>query len=312
MRLIIRSGGESAMQEWREQFRVHAPDLEIVSWHDDVDPASIDYALVWAPDPGRLATFPNLKLIISAGAGVDHIVSDPAWPRHLPIARMVTPRTETEMAEFVLTSALMLTRDLKRAIDQQTRRHWELYDSLRVAADVRVGIMGLGHLGIAAARLLAKVGFPVSGWSRGASTLPDGLPSYAGPDQFASFLSRTDLLVCLLPATEATRGILNRDTFAHLPRGASLINAGRGTHMVTQDVLDALDTGHLHQALLDVFDPEPLPPESPLWTHPQIIITPHCAAIPDRQERARHTAWLITANERGDPLPNIYDPTRGY
>ncbi|WP_241076311.1 2-hydroxyacid dehydrogenase, partial [Achromobacter insuavis] len=250
MRLIIRSGGESAMAEWREQFRVHAPDLEIVSWFDDVDPASIDYALVWAPDHGRLATFPNLKLIISAGAGVDHIVSDPAWPRHLRIARMVTPRTETEMAEFVLTSALMLTRDLKRAIDQQARRHWELYDSLRVAADVRVGIMGLGHLGIAAARLLAKVGFPVSGWSRGATTLPDGLPSYAGPEQFPEFLSRTDLLVCLLPATEATRGILNRDTFAHLPRGASLINAGRGSHMVTQDVLDALDSGHLHQALL--------------------------------------------------------------
>ncbi|WP_241118956.1 2-hydroxyacid dehydrogenase, partial [Achromobacter xylosoxidans] len=268
MRLIIRSGGESAMEEWREQFKRHAPDLEIVSWFDDVDPASIDYALVWAPDPGRLATFPNLKLIISAGAGVDHIVSDPAWPRHLRIARMVTPRTETEMAEFVLTSALMLTRDLKRAIDQQARRHWELYDSLRVAADMRVGIMGLGHLGIAAARLLAKVGFPVSGWSRGATTLPDGLPSYAGPDQFPEFLSRTDLLVCLLPATEATRGILNRDTFAHLPRGASLINAGRGSHMVTQDLLDALDSGHLHQALLDVFDPEPLPPESPLWTHP--------------------------------------------
>ncbi|CAB3687037.1 MAG: 2-hydroxyacid dehydrogenase [Achromobacter pulmonis] len=312
MRLIIRSGDESAMQEWRAHFRVYAPDLEIVGWRDKVDPASIDYALVWAPEPGRLATFPNLKLIISAGAGVDHIVADPAWPRHLPVARMVTPRTETEMAEFVLTSALMLTRDLKRAIDQQARRHWELYDSLRVAADVRVGIMGLGHLGIAAARLLSRVGFPVSGWSRGASALPDGLPSYAGQAQFGEFLAGADLLVCLLPATDATRGILNRDTFAQLPRGASLINAGRGAHLVTQDLLDALDDGHLHQAVLDVFDPEPLPPESALWAHPGIIITPHCAAIPDRRERARHTAWLIAANERGEALPNIYDPARGY
>lgn len=312
MRLIIRSGSPRAIDEWREKFNIHAPALDVVDWHDDIDPATVDYALVWAPDPGRLATFPNLKLIISAGAGVDHIVSDPAWPRHLRIARMVTPRTETEMAEYVLTSALMLTRDVKRAIDQQARRHWELYDSLRVAADIRVGIMGLGHLGIAAARLLSRVGFPVAGWSRGASTLPDGLPSYAGQAQFGEFLSRTDLLVCLLPATESTRGILNHTTFAQLPRGASLINAGRGAHMVTQDVLNALNSGHLHQAVLDVFDPEPLPPDSPLWTHPNIIITPHCAAIPDREERARHTAWLIEANERGEALPNIYDPARGY
>ncbi|HEY9319276.1 MAG TPA: NAD(P)-dependent oxidoreductase, partial [Achromobacter sp.] len=122
----------------------------------------------------------------------------------------------------------------------------------------------------------------------------------------------TDLLVCLLPATDATRGILNTATLSQLPRGASLINAGRGSHMVTQDVVDALNSGQLHQAILDVFEQEPLPPDSPLWTHPGIIITPHCAAIPDRKERARHTTWLIEANERGAELPNIYDPQRGY
>ncbi len=311
MRLIINSGGPQAIDEWRAQFRVFAPELDVVGWQEDPDPASVDYALVWAPDAGRLATFSNLKLIISAGAGVDHILADPSLPRHLRIARMVTERTQTEMAEFVLTSALMITRDAKRIVDNQSRRHWEVFDSLRVAADVRVGIMGLGHLGIAAAQLLARVGFPVSGWSRGASTLP-GLPSYAGQDQFGEFLANTDLLVCLLPATDATRGILNRATLSQLPKGASLINAGRGSHMVTQDIIDALDSGHLHQAILDVFEQEPLPPESPLWSHPGIIITPHCAAIPDRKERARHTALLIAANERGEPLPNIYDPQRGY
>ena len=311
MRLIINSGGAQAMDEWRQQFRAWAPDLDVVGWHEDIDPASVDYALVWAPDAGRLATFPNLKLIISAGAGVDHILADTALPRHLPIARMVTARTQTEMAEFVLTSALMLTRDVKRLVDNQARRHWELFDSLRVAADVRVGIMGLGHLGVASAQLLARVGFPVSGWSRGASTLP-GMPSYAGQEQFGEFLARTDLLVCLLPATEATRGILNSATLSQLPRGAFLINAGRGSHMVTQDVIDALDSGQLQQAVLDVFEQEPLPPESPLWSHPGIIVSPHSAAIPDRKERARHTALLIAANERGEPLPNIYDPRRGY
>lgn len=311
MRLIINSGGAQAIDEWRAKFQVFAPELDVVGWHEDADPASVDYALVWAPDAGRLATFPNLKLIISAGAGVDHILADPQLPRHLSIARMVTTRTQTEMAEFVLTSALMLTRDIKRVVDNQARRHWEIFDSLRVAADMRVGIMGLGHLGVASAQLLSRVGFPVSGWSRGASKL-EGLPSYAGQDQFAEFLAATDILVCLLPATDATRGILNAATLSQLPRGASLINAGRGSHMVTQDVIDALDSGHLQQAVLDVFEQEPLPPDSPLWSHPGIIITPHCAAIPDRTERARHTALLIAANERGEALPNIYDPLRGY
>lgn len=311
MRLIINSGGPAAIDAWRAQFHTFAPQLDVVGWHEDVAPDSVDYALVWAPDAGRLATFPNLKLIISAGAGVDHILADPQLPRHLRIARMVTARTQTEMAEFVLTSALMLTRDIKRVVNNQARQHWELFDSLRVAADVRVGIMGLGHLGIAAAQLLSRVGFPVSGWSRGASQL-DGLPCYAGQAEFGQFLANTDLLVCLLPATEATKGILNATTLSQLPRGASLINAGRGTHMVTQDVIAALDSGQLHQAVLDVFEQEPLPADSPLWTHPRIIITPHCAAIPDRKERARHTAWLIEANERGDALPNIYDPLRGY
>ncbi|MPS81181.1 MAG: DUF2341 domain-containing protein [Achromobacter sp.] len=116
----------------------------------------------------------------------------------------------------------------------------------------------------------------------------------------------------MLPATDATKGILNTATLSQLPRGASLINAGRGAHMVTPDLLAALDSGHLQQAVLDVFEQEPLPADSPLWTHPQIIITPHCAAIPDRKERARHTAWLIQSNERGEALPNIYDPNRGY
>ncbi|HEY9316405.1 MAG TPA: NAD(P)-dependent oxidoreductase, partial [Achromobacter sp.] len=236
MRLIINSGGPSAIDAWREQFRAFAPELDVVGWHEDVDPATVDYALVWAPDAGRLATFTRLKLIISAGAGVDHILADPQLPRHLSIARMVTARTRTEMAEFVLTSALMLTRDIKRVVDNQARRHWELFDSLRVAADMRVGIMGLGHLGVAAAELLSRVGFPVTGWSRGATRL-EGLPSYAGQAQFGEFLAGTDLLVCLLPATDATRGILNTATLSQLPRGASLINAGRGSHMVTQDVV---------------------------------------------------------------------------
>ncbi|MCY1373120.1 Glyoxylate/hydroxypyruvate reductase A [compost metagenome] len=182
---------------------------------------------------------------------------------------------------------------------------------MRIAADLRVGIMGLGLLGVSSAQLLSRVGFKVSGWSRGASRL-EGLPTYAGQEQFGAFLAATDILVCLLPATDATRGILNAATLSQLPRGACLINAGRGAHMVARDVIAALDSGQLRQAVLDVFEEEPLAPESPLWSHPGIIVTPHCAAIPDRRERARHAAFLIAANERGEALPNIYDAQRGY
>jgi glyoxylate/hydroxypyruvate reductase A len=312
MRLIVKSGGAEAYPEWKEIFARIAPEIEVLDWyHPPADLAGIGYAMVWEPDPGRLAALPDLKLIVSSAAGVDHILADPRLPAHVPITRMILDATAIEMGEYVLMAALMLIRDMKRLFAAQARCEWDNFPAPRRSTSTRVGIMGLGKLGAHAADLLSRAGFPVAGWSRRPADLP-GIDRYAGSDQFDAFLAATDILVCLLPATEATRGILDADTFARLPRGASIINAARGAHMVVPDLLAALDSGHLHQAVLDAFEPEPLPPDSPLWTHPGVIVTPHMASIPDRLDRAIHTAAVIRFAERGEPVPNLYDRGAGY
>ncbi len=312
MRLIVKSGGPGAHVEWEDLFAQVAPGIEVLDWYNPpADPGGIEYAMVWDPDPGRLAALPDLKLIISSGAGIDHILADPQLPAHLPIARMVLEVTSIEMSEFVLMSALMLVRDMKRATVSQARRHWDTFPAPRRSTTTRVGIMGLGSLGAHAAGMLMRVGFPVSGWSRRPADLP-GVTCYAGPEQLDAFLAGTDILVCLLPATEATRGILDADTFARLPRGASVINAARGAHVVVPDLLAALDSGQLNQAVLDVFEPEPLAADSPLWTHPGVIVTPHIASTPGRRDRAMHAADLIRKQRQGEPLPNLYDRAAGY
>lgn len=312
MRLVINSGGPQGLAEWRQHFQALAPALQVSGRAEPLaDPGEVGYALVWQPDPGWLASLPNLKLIISAGAGVDHILADPRRPVHVPIARLVTQETAGEMSEFVLAAALAITKEFKRFANDQAIGRWDTPEVPRMMRDLRVGVMGLGYLGSATATLLARTGFPTAGWSRAPAQLA-GVQSYAGPQQLPAFLARTDILVCLLPGTEATRGILGAATFAQLPRGAALISVGRGSHVVVPDLLAALDAGQLSQAVLDVFDTEPLPADSPLWAHPGVMITPHCAATPTRYERARYVAELIRRNEAGEPLPNLYDPAKGY
>lgn len=312
MRLVINSGGPQGLPEWQRHFREFAPGLDVCGRHEPVaDPGDIGYALVWEPDPGWLASLPNLKLIISSGAGVDHILADPQRPAHVPVARLVTQATAGEMSEFVLAAALGITKEFKRFANDQATGRWETPETTRMIRDMRVGVMGLGYLGAATATLLARTGFPTAGWSRSPARLA-GVESYAGPAQLPAFLARTDILVCLLPGTDATRGILGAATFAQLPRGAALVSVGRGSHMVAADVLAALDAGQLSQAVLDVFETEPLPADSPLWKHPGVIVTPHCAATPTRYERARYVADLIRRCEAGEPLPNLYDPAKGY
>lgn len=312
VRIAIGSGGPAALPEWQAHFREFAPDVEVVSLDAAVAaPAGVRYALVWEPGPGRLAALPELQLIISAGAGVDGILADPQRPAGVPIARMITEETSDYMAEFVLMSALMLTRQARRMAINQAGRIWETLPEPRRMREVRVGIMGLGQLGTASAKLLAQTGFATSGWSRSRATLP-GVQTYAGEAEFDTFLAATDILVCLLPATEATRGILGQRTFPRLPRGAGIINVGRGSHLDEAALLAALDCGQISGAVLDVFETEPLSADSPLWSHPGIIVTPHYASTPSRRDRARHAARLIAAHQRGEPLPHLYDEAKGY
>lgn len=310
--LLVKSGGIDAVAEWQKNFGEFAPDVEVRWWNDPgIDPLAVEYVLVWQPEAGRIAGYPNLKAVISSAAGVDHILADPRLPSTVPIIRMVTDDTVQRMAEFTAMSSLMLLKDMPRMIAQQARREWTEFATPRTAVETRVGIMGLGALGLACAQMHAQLGFITAGWARSPRTA-ERIECYAGEDQLGAFLARTNILICLLPDTEDTRDIINADLLRQLPAGAAIINVGRGTHVQTEDLLAALDSGHVSSALLDVFAVEPLPVDSPLWNHPRIIVTPHGAATPSRRERARQAATVIRALENGLPAPHLYDRERGY
>lgn len=312
MILVVKSGGEAALPEWRDCFAEVAPGLDLRWWDDPaLDPAQVDYALVWDPEPGRLARMTRLRAIFGSGAGVDAIAADPGLPKGVPLVRCVPPEAAQRMGEFVVWAVLSLNRDARRMALGQVRRDWDYFEPPFAAAAQTVGIMGLGAMGLRAAAMLRAIGIPVIGWSRGRKSVP-GMTCFAGREELPDFLARSEVLVCLLPATPETQGIVAAPLLARLPRGAGLVQVGRGAHQVLPDILAALDSGQLSGALLDVFDPEPLPPDSPAWAHPRIIVTPHVASLPSRRERARYVAGCIARFERGEPLPNLYDPARGY
>ncbi len=310
--LLVKSGGEAAVPEWQAHFAACAPELDVRWWDDpEVIPEDVHYVLVWDPEPGRLAKLPNLRLIFSSGAGVDFIVRDPELPAGVPIARMTPGGAAQRMGEFVCWAALSLLKNGRRIGMAQAERRWDYFEPDLTAPECTVGVMGLGQMGSRAAVMLQGLGFPVLGWSRTPKSLP-GVESYAGEAERDAFLARAQILVCLLPATAETRGILSMPLFAKLPRGAGVINVGRGSQQRLEDIVAALDAGQLSGAVLDVFEPEPLPADSPAWSHPKILVTPHLASLPNRRERAEYVAEGIARFERGEALPSLYDPSRGY
>jgi glyoxylate/hydroxypyruvate reductase A len=309
--LLVKSGGAAAVAEWQACFAASAPGLTVRFWDDPaVDPDAVTYVLVWEPEPARLKRYRNLRVIFSSAAGVDHITRDPELPA-LPIVRMASDETAQTMGEYVCFAALSILRDAKRIAAAQEARQWDPFDASRIAPQTRVGIMGLGNIGTVAARMLRGLGFPVSGWARSRKTI-DGVTAFAGADALDTFLAQSDIVVGLLPGTAETRGLLDARRLAQLPRGAGVVNAGRGSLIVMPDLIAALDSGHLAAAMLDVFDAEPLPPEDPAWAHPKITVTSHVAGFASRPARARAVARALTAYERGEAIPNLYDPVRGY
>jgi glyoxylate/hydroxypyruvate reductase A len=310
--LLVKSGGEAAVPVWRQHIQEVAPHIDVRWWNDpSVSPQQVDYALAWQPDPGRLATFANLRLILSAAAGADHITSDPTWPRGTPLVRAIPPETAQRMGEYVCMAALALLRDLKRMVRQQAECRWQNLEVDRTATQTCVGILGLGALGAHAASMVRGLGFRTIGWSRGRKTI-DGIECHAGAAELPGFLAQCDILVCLLPATPETDGLLDARCFALLPAGAALVHVGRGSHLRFDDLVGALDAGHLSGAFLDVFAEEPVAPDHPAWTHPRIFVTPHAAAHASIRMRARFLARQILAFERGDTPEGLYDPALGY
>ncbi|HJZ30951.1 MAG TPA: glyoxylate/hydroxypyruvate reductase A [Hyphomicrobiaceae bacterium] len=279
--------------------------------------ADITAALVWNPPPGLLRTLPKLGLIISIGAGVDGILRDPELP-DVPLVRYVDADLTARMVGYIVLNVLYHHRRMSEFRELQDRRRWQ-YLPEAAAHQVRVGIMGLGVLGSAAAEALLRLGYRVRGWSREQKTMP-AIACFAGTAELDTFLAETDILAVLLPLTAATRGILDRGLLSRLSRhgraqdlpGPVLINAGRGGLQIDADILAALEAGELYAASLDVFQAEPLDAASPLWSHPRIVITPHNAAESTPAAIAHYALTQIDRHRRGERLPYLVDRGQGY
>jgi len=300
---------------WIEAIAAHMPGRKIVTPGDDFDPTAIRYVLSWRHAPGSLAGLSDLAAIFSLGAGVDHVFADPKLPK-VPLVRVVDPDLTARMSEWVMLHVLLHHRQSRMYDWQQHEKIWDDDAFQPAAKDVRVGVMGLGVMGRDAVEKLALIGFDVAGWSRTRKRIAS-IACFAGAAERDLFLARTDILVALLPLTPQTRGILDRALFEKLARdgrlgGPILINAGRGGLQSEADILACLDDGTLKAATLDVFETEPLPMDSPLWSHPRVTVTPHNAAISEPEAIVRFIAGEIEAFERGGKLAHVVDPQRQY
>ncbi|MEH6544832.1 MAG: glyoxylate/hydroxypyruvate reductase A [Sneathiella sp.] len=295
---------------WRRELNKYVPDLEVRIWPDIGDRDEIKYALCWKMPHGELATFKNLQAVYSLGAGVDHLLADPDFPRHLPFSRVVDPNLTGRMTEYVVQHVLNHHRFEIIYDNNQRQKLWK-EEFAPFASDRKVGILGMGELGGGAAQALTALNFDVAGWSRSEKKI-DGVVSYFGDDQLDEFLARTEILVCLLPLTAATTNFLNADLFAKLPKDAGIINAGRGPHVVDEDLIAALNSDHLSAATLDVFRTEPLPEDHPFWNHPKVRITPHVASISDPESVAKLVAQNIIRTQNGEELLYAVDVNKGY
>lgn len=269
-----------------------------------------DYAAFWHPPRDLLAGQTRLKAAFNLGAGVDVALQALALPPGVPLVRLEDAGMGRQMDEYVGWAVLRYFRRLDDYAAQQARSQWKLHRPRR-HADFTVGMMGLGVLGARVARTLVALGFPVVGWSASRKAV-EGVRCFAGAAELEAFLAATRALVCLLPLTPGTAGLLNRESLGKLPRGAYLVNVARGGLVVDDDLLALLDAGHLAGATLDVFHEEPLPPSHRFWAHPKVLITPHCSAITSIDDSVAQVAGKIRRLERGEAITGIVDPQRGY
>jgi len=269
------------------------------------DPAAITHIACWVP-PADLGRYPNLRAVISTGAGVDQM---PPMPEGVTLVRTLAGGIDDMVRDWVVMAVLMLQRDLPAYLDQARRGEWKV-QAVRDVRTTRVGILGMGRIGQRVAAMLRTFGYEVMGFSRSAAPV-EGVEMH-GPDGLTRMVAKSDLLICLLPLTDETRGFLGAELFAALPMGAGLVHAGRGAQLDMEAMRAALDTGRLRAAVLDVTDPEPLPQDHWAWADPRLIITPHVAAQTDAVEGAQHVARVMQATREGRPLPGAVDQARGY
>ncbi|HVT52778.1 MAG TPA: glyoxylate/hydroxypyruvate reductase A [Dongiaceae bacterium] len=309
MKLVLSDTGAD-FAAWQAAFREGAPDLTLVHDKGGASLPGIRYAMTWKPEADLYRRMPDLAALFVLGAGIERFLADATVPPQIKIVKMAEPGLTQAMEHYVLWQVL-----------NHHRRFWELDAAQREATWIdqtypapwerRVGVLGLGTLGAAIATLLAAFGFATRGWSRSAKTI-DGVECFAGPESLDAFLDGVEILVCLLPLTDETRGILNAQLFAKLAPGAGLINVGRGAHLNESDLIPALDSGRLTAASLDVMAMEPLPAGHPFWKHPRIFLTPHLAADVDPVTSAVAIRQQIARFEAGRPLEHVAERARGY
>lgn len=295
--------------EWAQLFSEKAPDIPFHCWPDTGDRTAVRYLAAWLPPQDIAEQFPHLEIVFSVGAGIDQLDFS-MLPPHIPVVRMIEPGIAAGMVEYVTHAVLGIHRESHLYAHQQREQQWQAH-RVRPAAGRRVGVLGLGMLGKAVLSRLSSFGFPCAGWSRSAHTL-EGVECHSGDAGLSVFLARCDILVCLLPLTGDTRGILNKNLFSRLPAGAAIVNVGRGGHLIEDDLLDALHSGQLSNAVLDVCENEPLAPGHPFWSHPGIIITPHIASMTQPAGAVDMVLENIHRHRAGLPLNGLVDRHRGY
>lgn len=310
MAVLVQFNDGHFFDDWAPILQAIDPKMELRDWPECGAPEDIEAAIVWRHNYGTLQQFPNLKVICNVGAGVEHILGDPALPEGVPVTRVIDHRMTGAMSEYMILHVLRYHRRMDETQRNQAAKVWE-YLPPDNAATTTIGILGLGELGLDAATKIGALGFRIAGWSRSQKSLP-GIDGFHGADGLAPFLAQCKMLICLLPLTAETRGIINAETLANLPRGAYVINAARGGHIVDDDLLAALDSGHIAGATLDVFHVEPLPGEHRYWSHPGVTITPHNAADSFPEDVAPQLVENVRRALAGEALLNVVERARGY
>jgi glyoxylate/hydroxypyruvate reductase A len=294
--------------EWRAALAAALPEASVALWPDA--PAEPDYALVWKPPAELFARVRPVKAIFNLGAGADVLLAVPTLPQDVPLIRLEDAGMAVQMAEYAALAVLRSYREADAYAAQQRERRWQPRRRIAKSA-FGVGLLGFGVLGHAVAGALAPFGFPLRTWSRGRKNFP-GAASFAGRAELGAFLAASQVLICLLPSTPGTRGLLDRHALEALPRGAHLVNVARGDIVVDDDLVAALDRGHLSGATLDVFRDEPLPSWHPFWHHPRITLTPHTSAVTLVEDSVAQVAGKIRQLERGESVTGVVDRVRGY
>ena len=297
-------------QAWRDELARQLPGREVRIWPDNGDTAEVEYLIFMRPDFDEIPALPNLKAMFSRSAGVEAFIHHPKLPK-VPMGKIEPSGGDPMMTEYTVMHVLRLHREMPKYQEAQANKEW-LRTRIVRPEERRVGFMGLGLMATAPALILQQLGFPVSAWVRSPRQGPDGIKMFCGAGQFEAFMNQTDIAVCLLPLTKETDGIFCARNLAMMPKGAMVINIGRGGHVVEKDLIEALDSGHIAYAALDALKPEPLPPESPLWTHPRVTVMPHVARRPTVAQLVTQITRNIKSFEAGGGLLQQIDLTREY